>query len=1056
MKQQKTTISAFSVLIIFSMLCIIGASLIPLLDIQFTPSRSLPSITVSYRWPDASAKVIEQEVTAPLEASLSRMRGLKSINSVSKKGSGEIEIEFKDEVDMDAARFEVATYIRQQYRNFPEQVTYPQISLGQTNNKSALITFTLNANAPPLYIQQVAEQKLKSKLALISGVNEVLVYGATPFEWEIKFQTEVVQQLGISGDEIASAINNYFKKENLGLGLIKGINTSDRKIRLELKTNVPDQIVWDRIPIKKVENRIIQLGDIAHVRYVEQAPSRYFRINGLNTINIVVYPEDHVNTIQLAEAVLEKMESLKQELPVGYSVITMYNTTEYLKKELEKISYRMLFSMLILLLFVWIASRKWQYLMLILLSLLANLLLSFILYWAFNLEIHLYSLAGITISFGIMIDNSIVMLDHLRHHGNKHAFLSILAATLTSIGAILIVFLLDEAQQINLLDFAYVIIINLSVSLLIAYFLIPSLFEKIPLKTKKNKTYFKRKKKILRFEKYYGNFIRFEKRFKWIGIIIFILSFGLPIYMLPEKLGEEGTVAQEQEKEEDFWTKTYNQVFGADWYNDEVREYADLVLGGSLRLFTEKVYNQSYYSEPGQTTLYIRGSMPEGCTVNQLNEAIEKMENFISKYDEIEKFQTSIYSYNSSSITITFTEEAVNSGFPFYLKAMVESKAISLGGLDWSVYGVGQGFSNSLSMGYRNSAIILTGYNYDQLYRYAETLRKELLVNPRIKEVDIEGDFSWQAKVLYEFGLDLNFQSFVAQEISPYQFHGFIKDATYRTSLGNIFNQNESQYVTLVSDKSGIFNVWDLNNAAIQIEDKSLKMSSFGKLEKTKTGNEIYKKDQQYQLVVAYDFIGPGEFASKVMKEHAEKTQEKLPLGYQAKRRSWYGWNKEDKSQYYLLFLAIVIIFFVCSIVFESLSQPFTVILLIPISFIGLFLTFYLFDLNFDQGGFAAFVLLSGIVVNSALFIINDFNNYRKKNLRYQNDYLRGYLRAFNSKIIPIILTTISTILGLIPFIWQGQNEVFWFSFAAGSIGGLVFSVIAVLVYLPLFLRLKT
>jgi multidrug efflux pump subunit AcrB len=122
---------------------------------------------------------------------------------------------------------------------------------------------------------------------------------------------------------------------------------------------------------------------------------------------------------------------------------------------------------------------------------------------------------------------------------------------------------------------------------------------------------------------------------------------------------------------------------------------------------------------------------------------------------------------------------------------------------------------------------------------------------------------------------------------------------------------------------------------------------------------------------------------------------------------------------------------------------------LIPVSFIGVFLTFYIFKFNFDQGGFASFILLSGVVVNSGLFIINDYNNLKLR----KRQSLRLYIKAYNQKIIPVLLTILSTIIGLIPFVWGGQHEVFWFAFAAGTIGGLIFSVLALIIYQPVFLK---
>jgi multidrug efflux pump subunit AcrB len=122
--------SSFSILIIFILLMIVGASLLPLLNVQLTPSRSLPGMSVSYRWPDASARVIEQEVTAKLEGLFSSVKGIKGVSSVSSKGSGRINLSFKKTVNLDAARFEVASLIRRAYSDLQEQIAFPEQSMG--------------------------------------------------------------------------------------------------------------------------------------------------------------------------------------------------------------------------------------------------------------------------------------------------------------------------------------------------------------------------------------------------------------------------------------------------------------------------------------------------------------------------------------------------------------------------------------------------------------------------------------------------------------------------------------------------------------------------------------------------------------------------------------------------------------------------------------------------------------------------------------------------------------------------------------------------------------
>jgi multidrug efflux pump subunit AcrB len=148
-----------------------------------------------------------------------------------------------------------------------------------------------------------------------------------------------------------------------------------------------------------------------------------------------------------------------------------------------------------------------------------------------------------------------------------------------------------------------------------------------------------------------------------------------------------------------------------------------------------------------------------------------------------------------------------------------------------------------------------------------------------------------------------------------------------------------------------------------------------------------------------------------------------------------------------------LIIYVICSILLESLKQPLTVISLIPFSFIGVFVTFFVFKITPDEGVFAAMILLCGIVVNATLYILNDYNILRRARPHVDERIL--YLKAFNGKIIPIFLTKLSAIIGVLPFLLSGRSERFWFSLAAGAIGGLMFSMIGLLVYQPIMLRKK-
>lgn len=155
---------------------------------------------------------------------------------------------------------------------------------------------------------------------------------------------------------------------------------------------------------------------------------------------------------------------------------------------------------------------------------------------------------------------------------------------------------------------------------------------------------------------------------------------------------------------------------------------------------------------------------------------------------------------------------------------------------------------------------------------------------------------------------------------------------------------------------------------------------------------------------------------------------------------------------YWLIGLVIIVIWSICAVIFESFIQPLAVICAIPISYIGVFLTFYLFDIPFDQGGFASFILLSGIVVNMSIYIFNDINFLRRTSSRTG---LSIYIKSFNIKIVPVLLSSIAAVLALLPFIIFDIETVFWYALAVGTIGGIVFSIPMLVLYLPLLVKLN-
>ena len=1042
-------LSPFTLIVTFVCLALVGLALVPMLPVKLNPSRTLPGFTVRFSMPGTSSRVVEMEATSKLESMLARIKGVKGMYSTSSNGYGSITVDLDKHADVDAVRFEASTIIRQTWSQLPSGVSYPYIDMKvpDANTARPFLSFTLNAPSTPILIQQYAEEHIKPRLAKLQGIYKIDLSGATPMEWRLEYDSEQLRTLGISISDIQRAIQLHYNKEFLGT---HNMDTAGGKqwIRLVLiPDGVSGQFIPSDITVTASDGKIIRLDELVTVARMEEAPQSYYRINGLNSIYMSVTAVETANQLQLSNEVMQEMEVIRLTLPPGYEVHTSYDATEYIREELNKIYFRTGLTVLILLVLVWIITLNLKYLLLIVTSLAINISVAVIFYYLFGLEMQLYSLAGITVSLNLVIDSTIVMTDHILHRRNLKAFMSVLAATLTTMGALVIIFFLDEKIRLNLQDFAAVVIINLAVSLFVALFFVPAMIDRIKLvKRQSVKRWVRSHIRIRRLTVYFTHFyqllIRFLLRWRVAVCILLLLGFGLPVFLLPEKLEGEGK-----------WIERYNKTLGSSTYKEKVKPVVDKALGGSLRLFVQKVYEGSYFSRNEEVVLYANANLPNGSTLEQMNTLVKRVETYLSGFKEIKQFHASVYNARRANLQIYFKKEYQHSGFPYTLKANLIGKVSELGGGSWDVYGLqDQGFSNDVRESAGSYRIKMYGYNYDELYAWAEKLKEVLLSHRRIKEVFIKSEFSWWKDDYQEFYFNLNKERMAQEGINAQHLFSAIQPIFGKNmQVGSVVTESGTESIRLSSRQSHDYDVWAMQFFPYGVDGgKHYKLSELATVEKGQMPQQIAKENQQYRLCLQYEYIGSYEQGNKIQKRDLEEFNKLLPMGYTAESdsQSW-SWGKKDNKQYLLLLVVIAIIFFTTSILFNSLKQPLAIIFVIPVSYIGVFLTFYWFRLNFDQGGFASFVLLCGITVNASIYILNEYNSIRSRFPRLS--MLRAYTKAWNAKILPIFLTVVSTILGFIPFMVGTDKEAFWFPLAAGTIGGLVMSIIGIFFFLPVF-----
>ena len=634
-------ISPFSVLLLMAVAAVVGLAAAGSLKVQYSPSVPERSITVSFSYPGASAYIVEAEVTSVIEGALSNVASRQSVSSQSWEGGGRVSLDFGKRTDMAAARFEVASTIRNLYTSLPSGVSYPDLSLNVSGGRSrTALSYDIRSSLSTKQISDFIEDRMITPLSAVEGVEWVNLSGVTPYEWVVEFDSDKVRLYGISADDISSAFRTAFAENIAGMTQYDGKTCSVR-----LRTLRPED--FGDIPVCKASGRMIYIRDIARCSYQESEPDYYFRLNGLNTVNLSIGISREANLLAVTKDVKDCMSSLEKCYPAGMSSSLGYDSSEYISGELHKIYFRTLICLLLLLGFVFIANRSWKYMLVIAITIAVNILVAAAVYHLVGLRIHVYTLAGITVSLGIIIDSSIIMTDHWSRYRNRGAFTALLCAILTTVAALLVILLLPDRERANLTDFAFVIAINLAVSLLVAYLFVPALLDYIRLDVHTGRTPARRLRRIVRWNRRYEGYIRRGLRHRWAYLVALVLAFGIPTVLLPDKAGSD-------REEQKWYEKVYNHLFGSGFYADN-RTVIDKVLGTSFAMFHEAMDRSDFYREPSRQVLSIRAGMPEGCSVSQLDEVVSDMENYIAQYaDMIEYFTTQIYSHADASIAVYF------------------------------------------------------------------------------------------------------------------------------------------------------------------------------------------------------------------------------------------------------------------------------------------------------------------------------------------------------------------------------------------------------------------
>ncbi|MET0465569.1 MAG: efflux RND transporter permease subunit [Chitinophagaceae bacterium] len=1042
---RQSQLSAFRVVLFFCLAGLLVSFCIPRLSVQFSPSPRTEQLIIQFNIPDYGPELIEHAGTTILENAFSQLRELEKIRSSSWANSGFVELHFRKGTDMDLKRLEIATLIRHALTSFPAGASYPIImqSASTEKNETArpLLTYIIKSKASPYQTQQIAESIFRPMLIKQAGIGKIEINTPEVPQWVIRFDKEKCLVWGIKPQDIQQTIAEHAQAYYPG-NWRSETGYSYFIMRQPMTVDVAEQL--ELISLTGKNKQMVRLRDIASVSLEMSKPATYYGINGEQTITLAVFGSPGTNSIHVANSLKKLMEQTEKKLPGGYSLSLAGDETKFIKQEIDKNTRRILLSVLVLVLFITLVTRNKAYLLTVLSGLAITCCLTVLSTYLLNITLHLYTIAALSLSFGLIADNMIVMTDYTRRGLPRQVFPAMIAATAITSLAMFLTYLLPENEKLSLTDFAGTIVLALALSLIVAKWYIPSCYRllssKMPLPQGRLHSPYQKSMLLLKMRIYRS----YMHLLKWLGgkkilfSLILLLLLGVPLFMLPEKLGD---------------VRVYNESIGSPFYQNKVRPYTDKWLGGALRLFMENNYQRSGYRDPEETQLRITARLPYGNSPAQMNDLLAYMSRSIQGITGVSRYSVQVHSGQRGGIEIFFTEEGEQTGVPAELKTKLVNVSLQLGGVEWTISGVGRGFNSAGGAEAPSYRVTLKGYNYETLEQLAAELKSHLLSSHRVHRVNINEAvlYTDQRAKQFELEIDAKAASYVNAGNTAILKGLHLYAST--SMIGQMADSSgEFRQVRFQEKQAEDFSVNWLTDKTFYLSEgsRAVRIGQFTKLRSEYVTEAIHKDDRQYLRAISFEYAGSkhaGDVFTKQLLSNWEKT---LPAGYVITSPEFSETHQSNFKKYGLLITLLLAGCYVATaLLFENLRQPFIIMMIMPVSFLGIFLTFGLGHFYFDQGGYAAFLLSGALVVNAAIFIINDYNYLKRTEGGTSNNLL---LKAITRRARTVAITTMSTCCSLVPFLTDGEDEVFWFSLAVGTIGGLLTSLLAVWLVLPVWL----
>lgn len=984
------------------------------LPVDLYPDIDTNTIMVITMYPGASAEDIEQNVTKPLENTLNSVEHLKHITSQSRENTSVITLEFEYGYDIDVLTNDVRDKLDMVKSALPDDSENPIIFKFSTDMIPILI-LSVEANESMAGLYKILDDNIANPLARVDGVGSVSISGAPKREIHIYVDPSKLEAYNLSVESISSVIGA--ENRNIPGGTFDiGSNTYALRVQGEFN----DSKEMENIPVGSFQGKIVYLKDIARVEDSLEERTQQTYISGKEGATIIIQKQSGANSVAISDKVRQMLPKLQKNLPSDVKIGIVVDTSDNIKNTIASLEETVLYALLFVMIVVFFFLGRWRATMIIVVTIPISLIASFIYLFATGNTLNIVSLSALSISIGMVVDDAIVVLENVTTHiergsdpkqaaihGTNEVAVSVIASTLTLIAVFFPLTLVTGMTGVLFRQLGWMVTIMMIISTLCALSLTPMLCSQW-LRLSKNHSKF--------YNLVYGpiqkGLDKFDNGYEWllqkvvanrtITIIICIGTFVGSIFLM-KHVGTEFFPTQDNGRigvslETPIGTRV------------EITQDALHRLDSLWREKYPEIVVSSYTVGPASSDNTFASLSNNGSHIASMNIRLLDPGDRKRGIKEIADGMRS----------------DIETGFPEFAKAQVNvggGRGAGMGGqstVDFEVYGYDFNETDSVA---RDLKEILEGIQGTA----------DITISRSDYQPEYQVDFDREKLALY--GLNL--------QTAAYYLRNRINGST-----ASQFREDGEEYdIKVMYDKKFRTSLEDIENIIVYTPTGAgVKIKELGKVVERFTPPTIERKDRE--RVITVSAVVDGVPMSQVVEAaETEIDQLHLPSGISISLSGSYEDQQDSFSDLMLLgILIIILVYIVMAAQFESLTYPGIIMTSLMFAFSGVFIILWISGHTLNVMSMIGAIMLIGIVVKNGIVLIDYISLNRERGMGIKNAVILGG----KSRLRPVIMTTLTTILGMVPMaVGSGQGAEMWRPMGTAVIGGLTFSTILTLLFVP-------